>query len=1124
MTNEPTKQENLITSAAERVSKKTDLSPEVIQKSILKELQKLNATNKSTNKTIEQLFSLFKEDVIPKIVNPVIAEEVASTATSSATPASGPLAAPGVLPSKTELEEIDKPKKVEVVNFEDLAKLLPEAFVKAFKGLALEAGKKESKSPNGAPAAEGGLSNPSNWGLAGGAYQLLKRALPTIIETLGGTVAGAGVGATAGVVVGGLALGTLGGYALRPVQKMAFNAMDDLYSAADDKVNNSNLPVKLGKETVDREVDSLKAKKRPNGEDATLGKSSFIVKQYIENAKKKGATEEQIKSVVEYAEKKLGKEIFTTKEEVPQSVLDARERKGKKSTTQPEEKPAPSEVPPSPATKEQKVPKITPDAVKKEVADIPTAEKDPTLLPEPIESPSFKRLREANSSQSTSSVRATPDIVPEPVKKLATPAQQVAANTQEKQQTIEEWTKKGYAKTADIPSTEWQEFVKKHRSKDFSEPYAEKILQQHVELMLSSKAAKPKTGSDSSVVEKGGRETTPAKPTTESVISQDSTTTTTSSQSTSSISATPDIVPEPVKKLATPVESPASTSTSPSPARQVVANAQEKQQTIEEWAKKGYFSTADIPPQEWQEFVKKHRSKALPEQYAIDALRKHTDITLRAKAAKTKTGSDSNVVEKGGREVTPETGSSEPTTNTVVSRDLAANSSQSTSSVRATPDIVPEPVKKLATPVESPNSTTSTPTSPAQQVVANAQEKQQTIEEWAKKGYFSTVDIPPQEWQEFARKHRSKALPEQYAVDALRKHTDITLRAKAAKTKTGSDSNIVEKGGKEVTPEPIKEAVAPKAEAPAPAITPEPIKEAVAPKAEAPAPAITPEPIKEAVAPKAESTSTSKKYPDSGAKSQDFVKEVLEWSKGQPKGQMFIHGTVDAGDLHEALTKFTESEKRVVNVTARQLNNWAADKILIKQAEKYINDKQNKKTGDSSSPIKEQPNDLKQATAEISPEASKQATAEISPEASKQELTTDFNKTGLLKPPAKIIPKDYYGDLGSIKNITKIPTEEKEISKSKIDISNSSTNKTDVILERIANNTGSADENIKGLIQGFNNLAKVLEKTTGEKMPLVIPSNNSKQKTPTMVDYLPSSSPIQNFRANTVERSRFQPV
>ena len=92
--------------------------------------------------------------------------------------------------------------------------------------------------------------------------------------------------------------------------------------------------------------------------------------------------------------------------------------------------------------------------------------------------------------------------------------------------------------------------------------------------------------------------------------------------------------------------------------------------------------------------------------------------------------------------------------------------------------------------------------------------------------------------------------------------------------------------------------------------------------------------------------------------------------------------------------------------------------------------------------------------------------------------------------------------------------------------------KAESILEKIANNTGTTNQNITSLITGFNNLAKALEKSLGEGMKIPSVVNNvignqsqSQPLKPTSTQYANmGNADITNFRTGIVEASRFQPA
>ena len=95
--------------------------------------------------------------------------------------------------------------------------------------------------------------------------------------------------------------------------------------------------------------------------------------------------------------------------------------------------------------------------------------------------------------------------------------------------------------------------------------------------------------------------------------------------------------------------------------------------------------------------------------------------------------------------------------------------------------------------------------------------------------------------------------------------------------------------------------------------------------------------------------------------------------------------------------------------------------------------------------------------------------------------------------------------------------------------SGNSFGKAEIILEKIAGNTGGTAQNISNLITGFNNLAKALERTLGEnaRIPMVINTSgggNEAPMKPTSSQYANAGNgDISSFRT-FIEQSRFQPV
>lgn len=87
--------------------------------------------------------------------------------------------------------------------------------------------------------------------------------------------------------------------------------------------------------------------------------------------------------------------------------------------------------------------------------------------------------------------------------------------------------------------------------------------------------------------------------------------------------------------------------------------------------------------------------------------------------------------------------------------------------------------------------------------------------------------------------------------------------------------------------------------------------------------------------------------------------------------------------------------------------------------------------------------------------------------------------------------------------------------------------KAEIILERIAGNTGGTAQNISNLIAGFNNLAKALERTLGEtaKIPLVVNTNSNQGSSalPTSFYANAGNGDTGNFRA-FVEGARALPA
>jgi hypothetical protein len=81
--------------------------------------------------------------------------------------------------------------------------------------------------------------------------------------------------------------------------------------------------------------------------------------------------------------------------------------------------------------------------------------------------------------------------------------------------------------------------------------------------------------------------------------------------------------------------------------------------------------------------------------------------------------------------------------------------------------------------------------------------------------------------------------------------------------------------------------------------------------------------------------------------------------------------------------------------------------------------------------------------------------------------------------------------------------------------------KMEMLLQTIANNTGSTNSNITKLINGFNSLAQSLESVTGKK---IAPIQSSKEGGPSLSDYaIEGNKMISSFRQSN-EIHRFNPV
>ena len=253
---------------------------------------------------------------------------------------------------------------------------------------------------------------------------------------------------------------------LKTITEQIAQAVDDFFYDYFEKGNkekadklNAQLPTDLGKKIVDQESAQLKAGKRMSGGDeATKGKAAYQIKQYIEKEEKKGTSQEQLQVVKDYAQKKLGKDIFETKEETPQSIIAAREKKAAKE--------AASGTPP-----------IVPTPVKEAVEAKPEANTEaPAVVPTPV--------KEAVEAKPKSGSEA------------------LTERLNKQKQKEQEWVGKGYKHLNDIPKEELEAYTKDFATKSLSPAYAKSALHKRLSLKLRVQGAKAETGSNDNVVER----------------------------------------------------------------------------------------------------------------------------------------------------------------------------------------------------------------------------------------------------------------------------------------------------------------------------------------------------------------------------------------------------------------------------------------------------------------------------------------------------------------------------------------------------------------------------------------------------------------------------------------------
>ena len=389
------------------------------------------------------------------------------------------------------------------------------------------------------------------------------------------------------------------------------------------------------------------------------------------------------------------------------------------------------------------------------------------------------------------------------------------------------------------------------------------------------------------------------------------------------------------------------------------------------------------------------------------------------------------------------------------------------------PAINPEPVKEAVaakSPAINPEpvkETANTKTG-SQTVIENLNKQQSIISDWIKKGYRGTQDVPKEELEAYVQEFAPKSMPHAYAVQAIKRSVNLQLVAKGAKADTGSNNNTIErnletgevKTTPAITPEPVKEAVKP------PAITPEPVKEAVKP------PAITPEPVKEAVAAKTPNISRG-------------VEMEVVFQKWREKGYRSLN------DIPREEYKEFEEKYRIKSLPKAYSNS-----SIRREVELGINPT---------------------ATRTMSPEFA----AAVKAASAKTEISKETPEQNKITPNATTAPVSVAPTEPKPPVIT--PNTEKPAQLNAPEQKKVSFDKAETILERIANNTGSSDQNIRNLINGFNGLAKALEQTTGQKMPTIVPNNQ--QKPPSISDIANvGNSIISNFRTSTVEGARFQPA
>ena len=1097
-----------------------------------------------------------KQEVAPE-KQQVVLENQSQTQPIFSNPANNIAGSAAAIAPKSELEEIDKPKKVEIVNFAELAKILPEALKDFFSKSNLGGG--GDGNPRNSPNNEGGggldFGDIANWGVGGMVAGKAWKGAKWLGKAAKG---GAGKALIAGA-------GLLGGKKL--VEKMQARAAEKLEKEAAEKLAKEagtkaatevaekagtevvkDVGTKAGKEVAESvgtkaatevaEKAALKvleegaekgikakiiaaaAKRIPKALGGAIGKSvpflgwaigagfaipRLLKGEYVEAAMEVGSSVGSAATAIPVTVALLAKDVYkdvygVAPEKDPQvgermkivkdSVTDAAaEFLGK------EKKPEQSEISAekTPASSPSVVPTNIKEATSSAVIDNPKTEYGNDLpegkenkqrvIPPPIIPPSVKNA-------------AAPETVSKPLYSGASfednsgeKSKNPIEREKRRKEKLDEFVKKGYRTQTEIPSEELEEYLKEFPVAGLPPEFSKSAARKLLEIGLTSKGAKADTGSNNNVVEQGGKVATAVDGSAQSTQSK-------TSPVTPEQPKAPAIVPEPVKEAIAPeankpLYSGASFEDEPkkeekSGAAKVTEQANKQKEAIEGFVKKGFRSLNDIPKEELEAYTKEFAPKSMSPANGKSFVHNFLAIQLRGQGAKADTGSNNNVVEQGGKTATA---------------DGLDNTKQGYGKVNELQKTNPQLASTLKDFLEKPSGN-----------------------EWI---------------SQLSDKDLKYLTPKSQGVES----------GEIAREKANTLYETYNKTTQQATP---------------PAIVPESVKQATS----------STEPTKSSLMPTRAGAITkqeeikqgeikqgeAKKWPSVGAKSSDLIKEILEYVEGKKPGEHFWgtpSGSIDITKIPALIDKLTKEDKEAVNIAVKNANNEAGLLILGKKVQNIAD---GKTTAPDTKPLSTAPDtkpssitpDTKPSSATLIEkqlaEMVEKASAEPSPApvdigsinfAGLPEITNkrpikkiipgsmgpgsssegSFQPPAITPEPAKEFPRSIVPEPARepIQPRTEYPTFKQETSPA-------GSSKTETILEKIANNTGSSDEKLRNLIEGFNNLARVLEKTTGEKMPTIINQGGEKQA-PRLSDYTGNGNPIiNNFRVKTVEGSRFQAV